>query len=65
MTPRQRLVLFSVAAAGLVSCYLWAFTGLPGFGNYPGPYGQAILAHAIALPIILLLAIAKVRKREQ
>jgi multicomponent Na+:H+ antiporter subunit B len=48
VTPRQRLVLFSVAAAGLVACYLWAFTGLPGFGNYPGPYAQAILAHAVA-----------------
>ena len=48
MTPRQRLVLFSVAVVGLVGCYLWAFSGLPGFGNYPGPYGQAILAHAIA-----------------
>jgi multicomponent Na+:H+ antiporter subunit B len=48
VTPRQRLVLFSVAVAGLVGCYLWAFAGLPGFGNYPGPYGQAILAHAIA-----------------
>ena len=48
VTPRQRLVLFSVAVAGLVGCYLWAFSGLPGFGNYPGPYGQAILAHAIA-----------------
>jgi multicomponent Na+:H+ antiporter subunit B len=48
VTPRQRLVLFSVAVVGLVGCYLWAFSGLPGFGNYPGPYGQAILAHAIA-----------------
>jgi multicomponent Na+:H+ antiporter subunit B len=28
--------------------YLWAFVGLPGFGDYPGPYGQAILAHVIA-----------------
>jgi multicomponent Na+:H+ antiporter subunit B len=48
VTSRQRLVLFSVAVAGLVACYLWAFAGLPGFGNYPGPYGQAILAQAIA-----------------
>ena len=37
MTPRQRLWFFAVAAAGLVACYLWAFTGLPGFGSYPGP----------------------------
>jgi multicomponent Na+:H+ antiporter subunit B len=48
MTPRQRGWLFAVAAAGLVACYLWAFTGLPGFGNYPGPYGQQILKHAVA-----------------
>jgi multicomponent Na+:H+ antiporter subunit B len=48
MTPRQRLWLFVIAAAGLAACYLWAFTGLPGFGSYPGPYGQEILSHAIA-----------------
>lgn len=48
MTPRQRLWLFAIAAAGLVACYLWAFSGLPGFGDYPGPYGQAILNHVIA-----------------
>jgi multicomponent Na+:H+ antiporter subunit B len=48
VTPRQRFILFSVAVTGLVACFLWAFTGLPGFGNYPGPYGQAILAHAVA-----------------
>jgi multicomponent Na+:H+ antiporter subunit B len=47
VTPRQRLWLFAVAAAGLVACYLWAFAGLPGFGNYPGPYGQEILSRAI------------------
>ena len=48
MTPRQRLWFFAVAVAGLVACYLWAFTGLPGFGNYPGPYGQEILRQAVA-----------------
>jgi multicomponent Na+:H+ antiporter subunit B len=48
MTPRQRLWLFLAGAAGLVGCYLWAFAGLPGFGNYPGPYGQVILQHAVA-----------------
>jgi multicomponent Na+:H+ antiporter subunit B len=48
MTPGQRRVLFLVAIAGLVACYLWAFAGLPGFGNYPGPYGPAILHRAIA-----------------
>jgi len=48
MTPRQRLWLFAFGAAGLVACYLWAFAGLPGFGNYPGPYGPAILRQVIA-----------------
>jgi multicomponent Na+:H+ antiporter subunit B len=48
MTPRQRRWFFLVAAAGLVACYLWAFAGLPGFGNYPGPYGPAILRQAVA-----------------
>ena len=48
MTPRQRRWLFVIAAAGLVACYLWAFAGLPGFGNYPGPDGEIILKHAIA-----------------
>ncbi len=48
MTPRQRRWFFLAAVAGLVACYLWAFTGLPGFGNYPGPYGPAILRQAVA-----------------
>ena len=48
MNPRQRLVLFGVAMAGLVACYLWGVGGMPGFGNYPGPYGPAILKVAVA-----------------
>jgi multicomponent Na+:H+ antiporter subunit B len=47
VTPRQRLWFFVIAAAGLAACYLWAFAGLPGFGNYPGPYGPAILHEVI------------------
>ncbi len=47
MTPRQRLWLFALGAAGLAACYLWAFSGLPGFGHYPGPYGPAILRQVI------------------
>jgi multicomponent Na+:H+ antiporter subunit B len=47
VTPRQRLGFFAVAAAGLVACLLWAFAGLPGFGDYPGPYGEAILRVAV------------------
>ncbi len=48
MTPRQRLWLFALGAAGLLACYLWAFGGLPGFGGYPGPYGPEIMQHVIA-----------------
>lgn len=47
MTPKLRLWLFAIGAAGLVACYLWAFGGLPGFGNYSGPYGPEILKDAI------------------
>ena len=28
--------------AGLAACYLWGLAGLPGFGHYPGPYGDII-----------------------
>ena len=28
--------------AGLAACYLWGLGGLPGFGHYPGPYGDII-----------------------
>ena len=48
MSPRQRLVFFGVAMAGLVACFLWAVGAMPGFGNYPGPYGPAILHRAVA-----------------
>jgi len=47
MTPKLRLWLFVIGVAGLAACYLWAFHGLPGFGNYPGPYGPEILKRAI------------------
>ena len=42
MTPRQRRWIFLVAGLGLLVFYLWGLSGLPGFGNYPGPY----LSHA-------------------
>jgi multicomponent Na+:H+ antiporter subunit B len=48
VSPRARLILFLAGAAGLVACFLWAVTGLPGFGNYPGPYGFVILKNAVA-----------------
>lgn len=47
MSPRQRLVLFTVAMAGLAACFGWAVAGLPGFGHYPGPYGPVILHDAV------------------
>lgn len=48
MTPNLRRWVFLVAGAGLVAFYLWGLSGLPGFGNYPGPYGPAILGVAVA-----------------
>jgi multicomponent Na+:H+ antiporter subunit B len=42
VTPRQRLWLFGVAIAGFAAFYLWGLAGLPGFGHYPGPYGDVI-----------------------
>ena len=43
MTPAQRRWVFVLAVAGLAAFYLWGLSGLPGFGNYPGPYGFVIL----------------------
>jgi multicomponent Na+:H+ antiporter subunit B len=48
MTPSQRRWIFLVAGTGLAAFYLWGLSGLPGFGNYPGPYGPAILRIAVA-----------------
>jgi multicomponent Na+:H+ antiporter subunit B len=42
MSPGQRRWVFLAGAAGLVAFYLWGLSGLPGFGNYPGPYGFII-----------------------
>ncbi len=48
MTPRQRRWIFLAGAAGLVAFYLWGLSALPGFGNYPGPYGYIINRIAVA-----------------
>ncbi|HEX9065131.1 MAG TPA: MnhB domain-containing protein [Streptosporangiaceae bacterium] len=48
MSSRARLWLFAAAAAGFTACYLWGLAGLPGFGNYPGPYGLIINKIAVA-----------------
>ena len=34
--------------AALAAFYLWGLTGLPGFGNYPGPYGDIINRIAVS-----------------
>ncbi len=48
MTPGQRRGVFLVAGTGLVAFFLWGAVGLPGFGKYPGPYGDIINAIAVA-----------------
>jgi multicomponent Na+:H+ antiporter subunit B len=48
MTPRQRGWVFGVGMAGLAAFFLWGLAGLPGFGNYPGPYGDIINRIAVA-----------------
>jgi multicomponent Na+:H+ antiporter subunit B len=34
--------LFLAGLAGFLAFYLWGLKGLPGFGHYPGPYGDII-----------------------
>jgi multicomponent Na+:H+ antiporter subunit B len=48
MTPSQRRWAFLIAMAGLAVFFLWGLAGLPGFGNYPGPYGDIINHIAVA-----------------
>jgi multicomponent Na+:H+ antiporter subunit B len=48
MTPTTRRVVFLVGMGGLAAFYLWGLAGLPGFGHYPGPYGQVIVGRAVA-----------------
>jgi multicomponent Na+:H+ antiporter subunit B len=48
MSPAQRRWIFLAAVAGLAACYLWGLSGLPGFGHYPGPYGDIINQIAVA-----------------
>ena len=48
MTPGQRRWIFLAAVAGLAAFYVWGLAGLPGFGNYPGPYGDIINRIAVA-----------------
>ncbi len=48
MKPGQRRWVFLVAMAGVLAFYLWGLVGLPGFGHYPGPYGDILNAITVA-----------------
>jgi multicomponent Na+:H+ antiporter subunit B len=42
MSRRARIWLFLPALAGLAALLVWAYTGIPSFGNYRGPYGYIV-----------------------
>ena len=48
MTERWRRGVFLAGAAVLTAFILWGLAGLPGFGRYPGPYGDIINRVAVA-----------------
>jgi len=48
VTPGQRRWVFLAGMAALAAFYLWGLKGLPGFGNYPGPYGNIINRIAVS-----------------
>ena len=48
MSDSTRLRMFAVALAGLLGLLLWAFVGLPDFGDYQGPYGDIL--NRVAVP---------------
>jgi multicomponent Na+:H+ antiporter subunit B len=39
VTRRARIAIAAPALAGVAALLVWAFTGLPDFGHYRGPYG--------------------------
>ncbi len=41
-----RLFLFALASVAVAAMVLAGSAGLPGFGNYPGPYGDLVVASA-------------------
>lgn len=42
MNRLSRTFLFLISGCGLLGFYIWGARNLPGFGNYPGPYGNMI-----------------------
>jgi multicomponent Na+:H+ antiporter subunit B len=42
MNPAVRRAAFFAGVAAFLAFFLWGLTGLPGFGHYPGPYGDII-----------------------
>jgi multicomponent Na+:H+ antiporter subunit B len=47
VSPRFRVGVFFIAAAGLLILVVWGLNGLPSLGNYRGPYGTEINERAI------------------
>jgi multicomponent Na+:H+ antiporter subunit B len=47
VTPGLRRWTFLVAGGGLGALLVWGFVGLPGFGHYPGPYGDLLNSVAV------------------
>jgi multicomponent Na+:H+ antiporter subunit B len=48
MSSAVRLRVFLLFAAGLALFLVWAYSGLPDFGHYPGPYGDIL--NSISIP---------------
>jgi multicomponent Na+:H+ antiporter subunit B len=48
MTRRVRLVVFAVSGTVLASLLIWAFTGLPSFGEFQGQYGRILNTVAVS-----------------
>lgn len=42
MSDKTRLWLLSMSGLPLAAILVWGVTGLPGFGKYPGPYGDIV-----------------------
>ena len=47
MRERVRVLVFSIAAAGMVALFWWSYRNLPPLGDYRGPYGDYIVRLAV------------------